>query len=352
MRVVIDADGYRERRAESLRADADEAAEEALRSGEPVELDPMPPSERRIVHEYLRERGGVETHSEGDEPERYLVVSPLDGLRRRASVSRETILRECRRGRDALMHPCGHGAELARARGSLRPERGAAQPARGAAGGAEADEHAPTAVRARQQRRDVHLADSLVGAGARGGTRRRQRSPTSARAPGFPGLALAVALPGREVRLVESQRRKCEFLERVCAAAGVENARVVCDARGGVARGRGRATTSVVAARSRPQPVVLEYAAPLLRLGGALVDWRGRARPEEEARPTAAAAELGLRRWRSAPCTPFEGASEPHLHVFVKVAETPERCFRGARGWLASARSGAERRPRRHPLLA
>jgi spoIIIJ-associated protein len=79
VRVVIDADGYRERRAELLRADADDAAEEALRSGRAVELDPMPPSERRIVHEYLRERVGVETHSEGDEPERYLVVSPVDG---------------------------------------------------------------------------------------------------------------------------------------------------------------------------------------------------------------------------------------------------------------------------------
>ena len=77
VRVVIDADGYRERRAESLRADAGEAAEEALRSGEPVQLEPMPASERRIVHEFLRERGGVETHSEGDEPERRLVVSPL-----------------------------------------------------------------------------------------------------------------------------------------------------------------------------------------------------------------------------------------------------------------------------------
>jgi spoIIIJ-associated protein len=77
VRVVIDANGYRERRAEALRADADEAAEEALRSGQPVELDPLPPSERRIVHEYLRERGEVTTHSEGNEPERYLVVSPL-----------------------------------------------------------------------------------------------------------------------------------------------------------------------------------------------------------------------------------------------------------------------------------
>lgn len=75
-RVVVDADGYRDRRAEALRSDADDAADEAIRSGEPVDLDPMPASERRVVHEYLRERGDVETHSEGDEPERYLVVSP------------------------------------------------------------------------------------------------------------------------------------------------------------------------------------------------------------------------------------------------------------------------------------
>lgn len=77
VRVVIDADGYRERRAESLRVDADDAADEVLRLGRPVELDAMPASERRVVHEHLRERGDVETHSEGDEPERRLVVSPL-----------------------------------------------------------------------------------------------------------------------------------------------------------------------------------------------------------------------------------------------------------------------------------
>jgi spoIIIJ-associated protein len=77
VRVSIDAGGYRERRTESLRADADDAAEAALRSERPVELAPMPPWERRVVHEYLRERGGVETHSEGDEPERRLVVSPI-----------------------------------------------------------------------------------------------------------------------------------------------------------------------------------------------------------------------------------------------------------------------------------
>ena len=77
VRVVIDANGYRERRAEALRGEADDAADQAISTGQAVELDPMPASERRIVHEYLRDRDDVETHSEGDEPERYLVVSPL-----------------------------------------------------------------------------------------------------------------------------------------------------------------------------------------------------------------------------------------------------------------------------------
>jgi spoIIIJ-associated protein len=77
VRIVIDADGYRERRAETLRADADDAAEETLRTERPVEMDPMSASERRVVHEHLRERGDVETHSEGEEPDRRLVVSPL-----------------------------------------------------------------------------------------------------------------------------------------------------------------------------------------------------------------------------------------------------------------------------------
>lgn len=77
VRVVIDANGYRERRAEALRAEADDAADEAINLGEAVELDPLPPFERRIVHEYLRERGDVETHSEGNEPDRFLVITPV-----------------------------------------------------------------------------------------------------------------------------------------------------------------------------------------------------------------------------------------------------------------------------------
>jgi spoIIIJ-associated protein len=76
-RVVIDANGYRERRAQALREEADDAADEAVRTGDAVELNPLPPFERRIVHEYLRDRDDVETHSEGEEPERFLVISPV-----------------------------------------------------------------------------------------------------------------------------------------------------------------------------------------------------------------------------------------------------------------------------------
>jgi spoIIIJ-associated protein len=75
-RVVVDAAGYRERREAVLQRQAEEAAEDALSSGRPVALDAMTSSERRVVHEYLRDRGDVETHSEGNEPDRHLVVSP------------------------------------------------------------------------------------------------------------------------------------------------------------------------------------------------------------------------------------------------------------------------------------
>jgi spoIIIJ-associated protein len=76
-RVVVDAAGYRERRRETLTARADRAAEQALGGSENVELDPMSAQERRVVHEYLKDRAGVETYSEGDEPHRCVVVAPL-----------------------------------------------------------------------------------------------------------------------------------------------------------------------------------------------------------------------------------------------------------------------------------
>ena len=77
VRVTIDAAGWRERRQEALEEEADEAAERAIEEERPVSLEPMSAAERRIVHQRLRDREDVETHSEGDEPRRYLVVSPV-----------------------------------------------------------------------------------------------------------------------------------------------------------------------------------------------------------------------------------------------------------------------------------
>lgn len=77
VRVVVDAAGYRARRAEVLERQADKAAGEALRFGRPVALDAMVASERKLVHEYLRDRHDVETYSEGDDPDRHLVVAPV-----------------------------------------------------------------------------------------------------------------------------------------------------------------------------------------------------------------------------------------------------------------------------------
>ena len=76
-RVIVDAAGYRERRRETLEGRADRAAEQALSGNHVIEMDPMSAQERRVVHERLKERAGIETYSEGDEPRRCVIVAPL-----------------------------------------------------------------------------------------------------------------------------------------------------------------------------------------------------------------------------------------------------------------------------------
>ncbi len=187
----------------------------------------------------------------------------------------------------------------------------------------ERDEHAPTAVRGGERALDVHFADSLV-ALELDAIRTAGTIADLGTGAGFPGVALAIAQPATEVRLLESQRRRCEFLERLCARAGIENARVV---RARVEEWREGASSNdaVVVRALAAQPVVLEYAAPLLRLGGTLVDWRGRRAPQEEQAALRAAEELGLRRLEVRAVEPFAGARDHHLHLYLKVGDTPER---------------------------
>lgn len=189
-------------------------------------------------------------------------------------------------------------------------------------GALERDEFAPTSVTDPARVVDVHLADSLVALELEVVCEAIQIADIGAGA-GFPGLPLAVALPASKVKLIESQARKCAFIERTELAAQIENAEAVCARVEEWPEGIG-AHDVVLARAVAAQPIVLEYAAPLLRLGGALVDWRGRRDLEEEGAAAEAAERLGLRRESIRRVEPYEGVRDHHLHVYVKARETPD----------------------------
>jgi 16S rRNA (guanine527-N7)-methyltransferase len=170
---------------------------------------------------------------------------------------------------------------------------------------------------------DVHAADSLSGL-AVPEMRTADRIADLGAGGGFPGLALAVALPGATVTLVESAGKKCDFLRRAAAAAALDNVRVV-NARAEAWRD-GLGSQDVVTARAlAPLNVLAEYAAPLLRDGGLLVAYKGRRDPSEEAAGMAAAAILGLEVRPPLPVEGRAGADERHLHLYLKVGPTPDR---------------------------
>lgn len=75
-RITIDVERYRERRRQKLREYAENMAEKALNTKSPVRLDPMPARERKIIHDALKDIEGVESKSEGEEPDRRIVISP------------------------------------------------------------------------------------------------------------------------------------------------------------------------------------------------------------------------------------------------------------------------------------
>lgn len=76
LRLTVDADGYRARRAQTLARFAQDLAAEVAKSGEEAVTDPMNAMERRLIHTALADHPDVQTYSEGEEPRRYVVVSP------------------------------------------------------------------------------------------------------------------------------------------------------------------------------------------------------------------------------------------------------------------------------------
>ncbi len=207
------------------------------------------------------------------------------------------------------------------ARYSLPPN--AASQLRALLGLIAADPHAPTTVRLPQQAVDVHVADSFV-ALELAAVRSASMIADLGAGVGFPGLALAVALPAAGVVLVESVARKCAFIRAAADAADLSNVQVVADRAESWSAGIG--TRDLVTARAlAPLAVLAEYGAPLLREGGVLVAWKGRRDSHEEQAAAVAAEELGLALEEVRSVHPYRGAEHRHLHVLRKVAPTPER---------------------------
>lgn len=213
--------------------------------------------------------------------------------------------------------------ELAR-RYELADEQAAALARTLAALAAEPDP--PTTMRSVPDALAGHVADSLAGLAVPELARAARIADLGA-GVGFPGLALAIALPSAQVDLVEASRRRCAVIERLIGAAELPNARTLPRRAEDLARAKGgRAAYAAVTARAlAPMPVLVEYAAPLLGEQGVLVAWKGRREPVEERTGERAAAEVGLTPARVIAVTPFAGAHSRHLHVFTKTTPTPER---------------------------
>jgi 16S rRNA (guanine527-N7)-methyltransferase len=196
--------------------------------------------------------------------------------------------------------------------------------------GLAAEPDPPTTERTPAAALRAHLADGLSGlevpelAGA-------SRIADVGAGAGFPGLALAAALPGARVDLIESAGRKVAVIERLIRAAELGNARAVrarAEEWGAVpaAAGGGALSYDAVTARAvGPLALLAEYAAPLLREGGMLVAWKGARDPDEERALAGAAEVLGMRIEAVLAVTPFVGARDRHLHVVRKVGATPAR---------------------------
>jgi 16S rRNA (guanine527-N7)-methyltransferase len=169
----------------------------------------------------------------------------------------------------------------------------------------------------------VHVEDSLTGLELEP-LRDARRVADIGSGAGFPGLVLAVALPQAQVELIESVGRKCEFMRRAIAAAGIGNATVVNARSEELAAGEQRESFDAVTARAVGRLSTLaELASPLLRDDGVLVAWKGRRDPDEEGQLANASARLAMRPERILDVGDRAGSEHRHLHLIRKLGPTP-----------------------------
>lgn len=169
----------------------------------------------------------------------------------------------------------------------------------------------------------VHVADSLTGLDVPE-LRDAGRVADVGAGAGFPGLALAAALPDARVDLIESITRKCDFMRRAIAEAGIVNASVLNTRSEDLAAGVGRESYDVVTARAVGRLSTLaELASPLLKANGVLIAWKGKRDPDEEKQLQNAAKSLAMTPEQVLDVGDRAGSKHRHLHIIRKTGETP-----------------------------
>lgn len=169
----------------------------------------------------------------------------------------------------------------------------------------------------------VHVEDSLTGLEAPE-LRAADRIADVGAGAGFPGLALAVALPGAQIDLIESVGRKCEFMNRAIEAAGIANATVLDLRSEEWAGAEGREAYDAVTARAVARLSTLaELASPLLKPNGALVAWKGKRDADEESQLARASDQLAMSPGQILDVGGRAGSRHRHLHVIHKSGATP-----------------------------
>jgi 16S rRNA (guanine527-N7)-methyltransferase len=169
----------------------------------------------------------------------------------------------------------------------------------------------------------VHVADSLTGLEVPELSTARRIADVGAGA-GFPGLALAAALPNAQVDLIESVGRKCAFMQRAIDAAEIPNATVLNTRSEDLASAAGRGAYDIVTARAVGRLSTLaELASPLLKPNGILIAWKGKRDAEEEEQMTNAAESLAMRPEQILDVGARAGSKHRHLHVIRKAGPTP-----------------------------
>lgn len=168
----------------------------------------------------------------------------------------------------------------------------------------------------------VHVEDSLTGLEIAELREAKQIADIGSGA-GFPGLVLAVALPGSQVDLIESVGRKCEFMERAMEA-GISNATVLHARSEELASAEQREFYDAVTTRAVGRLSTLaELASPLLKDGGILVAWKGKRDADEERQLSRASDQLAMQLERILDVGDRAGSKHRHLHVIRKVGATP-----------------------------